>query len=169
MTIDRDRPQMPDGYGVPDHDEGLLTWQQVRTRLEESKHYWLATVRADGRPHVVPRWGAWVDDRLYYDGAPTTVHVRNIVERPGVTLHLEDGQHAVIVEGESRQAEPPGPELGSRISAAFAAKYPDYQPEPDAWEGEMAGGLCVLTPSTAMAWFDFPTDVTRFTFRPPPT
>ncbi|MEV0388431.1 pyridoxamine 5'-phosphate oxidase family protein [Nonomuraea sp. NPDC050643] len=29
-----------------------------------------ATVRADGRPHVVPVDGVWVDDRLYFGGRP---------------------------------------------------------------------------------------------------
>ena len=40
---------------------------------------------------LVPRWGAWLDDRLYYDGSPATRHVQNIHTNPAVTLHLEDG------------------------------------------------------------------------------
>ena len=39
-----------------------------------------------------------------------------------------------------------------------------YEPEPDAWEGPGAGGLRVLEPVTALAWFNFPADVTRFRF-----
>jgi hypothetical protein len=35
---------------------------------------------------------------------------------------------------------------------------------PDSWEGPDAGGLRVFTPLKAIAWFDFPTDVTRFRF-----
>lgn len=162
----RDRPQMPAGYGVPDGTEGLLAWSEVEARLRAASQYWLATTRPDGRPHVVPRWGVWVDGRFWYDGAPTTVHVRNLAHGDACTLHLEDGWKAVIVDGRSRPAEPPGPDLGARLAAAFREKYAarGHTPEPDAWEGPGAGGLVVFTPVTAMAWFDFPTDVTRFRF-----
>ncbi len=162
----RDRPQMPDGYGVPDGRDGLLDWSDVEARLRASPQYWMATTRPDGRPHVVPRWGVWVDGRLWYDGAPTTVHVRNLLRNPACTLHLEDGWRAVIVDGTSQPARPPGVDFGARLAAAFAEKYTDrgYQPEPDAWEGPGAGGLVVFGPAKAVAWFDFPTDVTRFRF-----
>ncbi len=157
---------MPDGYGVPESDDGLLAWADVEARLVESPQYWLATTRPDGRPHVVPRWGVWLDGGLFYDGAPTTRHVRNLTTNQACTLHLEDGWHAVVVEGTSSPAAPPGPELGARIAAEIGRKYGErgYSPEPDSWEGEGAGGLVRFTPIKAMAWFDFPTDVTRFTF-----
>lgn len=162
----RDRPQMPDGYGVPTIPDGLLEWSHVEARLVASPQYWMATTRRDGRPHVVPRWGVWVDGRLWYDGAPTTVHVRNLDENPSCSLHLEDGWKAVIVDGTSTPAAPPGLDLGARLSAAFADKYSErgYEPAPDAWEGPGAGGLLVFTPTKAVAWFDFPNDVTRFRF-----
>jgi hypothetical protein len=81
-------------------------------------------------------------------------------------LHLEDGWQAVIVEGTAAPADPPGLELGARIAAEMARKYSErgYEPEPDSWEGEAAGGLVRFTPVKAMAWFDFPADVTRFRF-----
>lgn len=162
----RDRPEMPEGYGVPESDDGLLAWSDVEARLVAAPQYWMATTRPDGRPHVVPRWGVWVDGRLWYDGAPTTVHVRNLARAPACTLHLEDGWQAVIVDGASHPATPPGLDLGARLAAAFADKYADrgYEPEPDAWEGPAAGGLVVFTPARALAWFDFPNDVTRFRF-----
>ncbi|MGB5758446.1 MAG: pyridoxamine 5'-phosphate oxidase family protein [Acidimicrobiales bacterium] len=157
---------MPDGYGVPETDDGVLEWSSVEERLKASSHYWMATTRADGTPHVVPRWGVWMDGRFWYDGAPDTIHVRNLVRNPACVLHLEDGQQAVIVEGRSDACEPPGLELGGRLAAVFVAKYSahGYSPEPTSWEGPGAGGLRVLTPVKAMAWFEFPADVTRFRF-----
>ena len=157
---------MPDGYGVPETADGVLEWSAVEDRLRASNHYWMATTRPDGRPHVVPRWGVWVDGRFWYDGAVETVHVRNLNAEPACVLHLEDGQQAVIVEGRSEAADPPGLELGSRLAEGFVAKYAKlgYSPEPNSWQGADAGGLRVLTPLKVMAWFDFPTDVTRFRF-----
>ncbi|MEM9035059.1 MAG: pyridoxamine 5'-phosphate oxidase family protein [Actinomycetota bacterium] len=157
---------MPEGYGVPESDDGLLEWAEVEPRLVESTQYWMATTRPDGRPHVVPRWGVWLDGGLFYDGAPTTFHVRNLVANPACTLHLEDGWQAVIVEGTSGPTSSPGLELGGRIAAELTRKYGEqgYSPEPDAWEGDGAGGLCRFEPSRVLAWFDFPTDMTRFRF-----
>ena len=162
----RDRPIMPEGYGLPESDGDLLEWSVVEDRLRASLHYWIATTRSDGRPHVVPRWGVWLDGRLWYDGSPETVHVRNLNRDPACVLHLEDGADAVIVEGRSDVARPPGPELGGRLARAISAKYGarGYAPEADAWEGPDSGGLRVFTPSKALAWFDFPIDVTRFRF-----
>lgn len=161
-----DRPEMPDGYGVPDTDAGLLAWSDVESRLVASAQYWMATTRPDGRPHVVPRWGVWLDGGLFYDGAPTTRHVRNLTENPSCTLHLEDGWQAVIVEGRSGATTSPGLEVGARIAAELARKYGErgYRPEADAWEGDDAGGLCRFEPTRSLAWFDFPTDMTRFRF-----
>jgi hypothetical protein len=56
---------LPDAYGKA---ETTLGWEGVRARLTEAAHYWLATVRPDGRPHVVPLDGLWIDDRWYFGG-----------------------------------------------------------------------------------------------------
>ena len=162
----RDRPEMPDGYGVPATTNGILEWSSAVGRLEESLHYWMATSRPDGRPHVVPRWGVWVDERFWYDGAVDTVHVQNLNLNSACVLNLEDGRQAVIVEGHSEVAPAPGLEFGKRLSTEFSRKYSElgYTPGPASWEGVDSGGLRVLTPRKAMAWFEFPTDVTRFSF-----
>jgi hypothetical protein len=163
---ERDRPDMPDGYGVPDTTEGVLEWPSVEERLQNSAHYWMATTRPDGRPHVIPRWGVWLDGQFWYDGSPDTVHVRNLDVNPACVLHLEDGHRAVMMEGRSLVADPPGAEFGGRLAAEFSRKYGEmgYSPEADAWDGADSGGLRVFTPKKALAWFDFPVDVTRFRF-----
>ena len=154
---------MPDGYGLPETSDGLLDWTvDVEPRLVASKHYWLASVRPDGTPHSVPRWGVWVDHRFYYDGAPTTVHARNLDRNPACTLTLESGTEVVIVEGTSHATSAEADGLGARISAAFEKYHPDYQPGPDSWVD--GGGLRVIVPKRVLAWFSFPSDCTRFTF-----
>jgi len=155
---------MPDGYGVPTSSAGLLAWSDVEHRLRTAKHYWLSTVRPDRRPHSVPRWGVWVDGRFYYDGAPTTRHVRNLELNPAVTLTLESGTEVVIVEGESAATRADPDDLGTRLAEAFTKYAPEYAPGPESWAGEQGGGLRVITPRRAMAWFAFPADCTRFSF-----
>jgi len=158
---------MPDGYGVPETAEGQLSWATIEEKLRAATEFWMATTRPDGRPHVVPRWGAWVDGHFYYDGSPQTRHVQNLLRNPNTVLHLESGTDVTILEGESRQSEPVALELGTRIAAEFSRKYKEkgYEPEPSAWSGPDAGGLCVFTPRKALAWTSFPSDATRFSFR----
>lgn len=165
-TPTAERPRMPDGYGLPDGTDGLLPWEEVDSRLRTSRVYWLATTRPDGRPHVVPRWGAWLDGCLHYDGSPATRHVRNLADNPHCAVHLEDGTQAVILEGTAGPAAPPPAGLGQRLSAEFSRKYggQGYAPPPDAWDGPDAGGLCVFTPATGLAWTSFPSDATRYIF-----
>ncbi len=161
-----DRPRMPDGYGLPETTEGLRPWADVDERLRGAETVWMATTRPDGRPHVVPRWGVWLDQRFYYDGAPTTRHTQNLLANPACALHLESGTDVVVLEGESRPATPPDPELAERLSAEFHRKYErqGYAPGPESWSGPDAGGLCVFVPRTGLTWSSFPTDATRYTF-----
>ncbi len=163
-TPQRTRPTLPEGYGLPASTDGLLDWAAVDQRLTAARNYWLSTVRPDGRPHVVPRWGVWLDNRFYYDGAATTVHARNAEQNPACTMTLESGTEVVIVEGRSTttQAELDG--LGGRLAAAFAKYAPEYEPAADSWAGPDGGGLRVLIPQRVLAWFAFPTDCTRFVF-----
>ncbi len=159
------RPDLPDGYGLPTTSTGLLDWAQVEQKLVESLHYWMATVRPDGTPHLVPRWGVWLDSRFYYDGAPTTRHARNLRTNPACAMSLESGTEAVMVNGVSEPTRADPGDLGARLSAAFAKYHTaGYSPGPDSWAAEDGGGLRVLIPRRALAWFAFPTDCTRFTW-----
>ena len=169
--IRRDRPDLPEGY-IPDTVDGeggtgrLVDWATVEARLADELHYWMATARPDGRPHVVPRWGAWLDGRLFYDGSPDTVHARNLAANPRCALHIGSGADAIIVEGSAAPSEPVAAADGAPIAAEIARKYGEhgYRPESDSWSGPDAGGLAVFTPAKAMCWFDFPNDLTRFRF-----
>lgn len=156
---------MPEGYGVEDATE-YLSWETVETRLTNARHYWLSTVGPDGSPHAVPRWGVWVDESFWYDGSPETRHVRNLIGNRRCVLHLEDGAAATMVHGQSDPAQPVKGGLGVRLSNEFRRKYaPEYQPGPDSWSGELAGGLRVIHPRVVIAWTGFPIDMTRFRFQ----
>ncbi len=154
------RPKFPQGY--VDKPVSYLNWDEVAARLTESMHYWICSVRPDGRPHVVPRWCVYVDGKIYYDGSPETRHAINIASNPNVTVHLENGQEAVILEGISKPSEKPSPEFGKRLSQAYK-KYKEYgyTPGPHSWD---QGGLYEFTPRQCIAWSKFNEDPTKFIF-----
>lgn len=157
------RLEVPEGYRPPGGEGRLLPWEHAQRRLEEARHYWVATVRPDGRPHVSPVWGVWLDDAFYFDGSPETRRHRNIAQNPAVAVHLEDGADVVIVEGIAEAVEKPPRSLAERLAAGYSAKYADlgYAPEPDTWDG---GGLYRMRPWKALAWTHFPDDMTRWLF-----
>ncbi len=144
----------PKGYGRATR---TLRWAAVQAQLVEAKVYWFATVRPDGRPHVVPLDGIWVDDVWYYGGAPETVHRRNIEANPFATIHLPDAGRAVIVEGEVRRTPRP-PAEAARLAEISNAKYGYGSPASDYLDA------LGLHPKRAIAWDTFPKDATRFTF-----
>jgi len=166
-----DQPAVPEGYGLPSNSEHLLSWTAVDNQLAKSLHYWMSTTRPDGRPHVIPRWGAWIDGALYYDGSPETIHARNLSSNQACSMHIGSGADAIIAEGLAVPSSPisgkPG-SLGEAVAREIANKYSNlgYEPSPDAWSGPDAGGLVVFTPVKIMAWSNFPVDLTRFHFGP---
>lgn len=155
------RPKLPKGYVESPTSE--VSWSYVENRLAESTNYWLCTVYPDGRPHVVPRWGVFLDGKFYYDGSPDTRHARNLEKNSNATLHLESGNDVVIMEGTSQAAPKPEPELAQRLSAVYTAKYRSegYAPKPDQWD---KGGLYVFTPRQCLAWTRFFENPTKFVF-----
>lgn len=92
----------------------------ARSRLETEHIIWLASVRPDGRPHLVPLWFVWHADRLYVCVAPDSVKGRNVQHNPHVALALEDGSSAVICEGTAVSLAPPWP---AAVIDRFQHKY----------------------------------------------
>jgi nitroimidazol reductase NimA-like FMN-containing flavoprotein (pyridoxamine 5'-phosphate oxidase superfamily) len=155
---------VPEGYTLADREQRLLDWSHITTRMEEAKNYWVCTTRPDGRPHAMPTWAVWHDNRLYFDGSPETRRMRNIALNPHVAIHLEDGTNAVIVEGICKPVDRPSAELGQQLAARYSAKYAadGYAPEPDSWN---EGGLYTVEPNLALAWTEFGVDMTRWKIR----
>lgn len=149
--------RFPSGYGTATH---TVPWEEVRARLEAAPAYWLSTSRRDGRPHVVPVDGIWVDDVWWYGGAPETVHIRTIEANPQAVMHLPDPMQAVIVEGVVRRVTPKE-ELALRMADVANEKYAHYGLQNDAATYASALGLF---PMRVLAWSAFPADATRFQF-----
>lgn len=152
-TPRRDRPDIPTEYGVPEDDEGMVEWDWVVDQLKKSKHYWLISLYPDGRPHCVPSWGAWIDNRLYFSGGDMTRHAKNLETDPTLIAHLESGAEVVIIYGRAEKADDISPETLARIEADYTEKY-----------GSSEGATYGLVPDKILAWTTYPTTPTRFTF-----
>lgn len=155
------RPTFPQGY--VEHPTGILTWGEVLPRLVDAKNYWLCTVRPDGRPHTIPKWGVWVGGGLYFDGSLETRHARNIAVNPEVGVHLESGDEAVILEGRCVVLPRPGMDLAEDLAQEYARKYAahGYAPEPTELN---EGWVFAVTPRVVLAWTSFTEDPTKFVF-----
>lgn len=153
------RLQLPAGYEVADANEPLLSWASVEERLEQAQNYWLATTSPDGRPHLAPLWGVWVDGHLYFDGIPTARWARNMAANPAISMHLESGTEVVIVDGVGEDVESvTDADVAARIIASWDTKYGELHPEP------VTRGIFRLRPRSARAWTRFPRDATRWRF-----
>jgi hypothetical protein len=89
---------MPDRTPVEERaltDAEATPWSTADERLanpERPRTYWLATVRPDGRPHLMPIIGLWMDGRLYFVCGEATRKGRNL---------LADGR-CVVATGSTR-------------------------------------------------------------------
>jgi uncharacterized pyridoxamine 5'-phosphate oxidase family protein len=150
-----DRPFPLPGYGIPEDEAGLLSWEVVAECMKTSRNYWVATISPQDRPHVVPVWGVWLDDTLYFGGGPGTRWFRNLQANPRVVVHLDDSDHAVIFEGRvilaAADADSP---LLPALDDVYEAKY-NMRHGPPIWK---------LLPEKVFAWQEYPTTVTRWVF-----
>lgn len=151
------RPNIPSGYGVPEHADNLLPWSHVTARMTESMHYWLSTTGPGGAPSSRPIDGMWLDDRLYFGGDPESRWRRNLDEDPRACLTLENAEQAVILHGEVTVIRPEEG-LARRLVAASNAKYDMGQ----TIEDYVGAELLVFAPRTAFAWKLLYEDATRW-------
>lgn len=89
------------GYGTLDAQKGtgLLPWSWARERLERSHDYWVATVRPDWRPHVMPVWGVWIEDALWFSSSRSSRKTRNLAGNPHISIATDNAYEPVVIEG----------------------------------------------------------------------
>jgi len=113
-----------DGYGAP-----IIPWEKVHKRIQEGftqapktggpdRHTaWLATVRPDGNPHVMPIGVLFVDDAFYFNTGPKTRKARNIARNPSSVIMIATEDFDLIVQGPSKRIVDPA--RLQRIADAF--------------------------------------------------
>jgi hypothetical protein len=113
---------MPD-YGIkgPEEGTGLLPWSWAVERLTASHDYWVATTWPDGRPHVTPVWGAWVDDALWFSCGPNSRKARNLDRDPRCSITTDKPAEPVVLDAVVSRVD--GYDNAQRFSEISTAKY----------------------------------------------
>ena len=171
MTADGDprpvpgRPRMFGGELEPT----MLPWDWAAERLVHARHYWIATTRADGRPHARPVWGVWVDDAVCFSTG--SLAAGNLVRSPEICVHVENvAGEAVIVEGTATVVDDAG--LLGRVLDAYNPKY-----RSSLKAGALPGPFYAVRPRVVFGWVSDPSGAdagaafhgtaTRWAFDPP--
>jgi nitroimidazol reductase NimA-like FMN-containing flavoprotein (pyridoxamine 5'-phosphate oxidase superfamily) len=89
------------GYGTLPEAEGrgLLPWSWAEERLAGSHDYWLATVSADGTPHLMPVWALWHVGSLWFSSSNGSRKARNLGSRARCTVATDNPLEPVVVQG----------------------------------------------------------------------
>jgi nitroimidazol reductase NimA-like FMN-containing flavoprotein (pyridoxamine 5'-phosphate oxidase superfamily) len=137
----------------------MLEWVRVAAVLRNATIYWVATTRTDGAPHLIPIWGAWVDDTAYIEGGDETLWARNLAAGSAVHVGVDGDGLQVMVRGRATKRDVDSA-TQTMIADVYAGKHP-YRPEGHTfWE---------IRPSSVLAWDTatidaFATTPTEFVF-----
>ncbi|MFF0724151.1 pyridoxamine 5'-phosphate oxidase family protein [Streptomyces sp. NPDC004134] len=111
--------------GFSDAEATATPWPDARRQLETAGVFWLTSVRPEGRPHVTPLIGVWLDGAVYFCTGAEERKARNLAANPHCTVvtganALDEGLD-VVVEGDAAQVRDPG--LLGRVADAYIGKY----------------------------------------------
>ena len=165
------------------YDLPLVDWSMVTNRLAEGmtqapstggpdRHTcWLATIDADGSPHVTGIGAIWVDDGFWFETGERTRKARNIARDPRCTLSIATREFDLVVEGEaSKITDPPivaavaerwategWPCRVDETGRALTADYSAPSAGPPPWfvyriEPRAATALAIIEPGGATRW-----------------
>ena len=103
---------------------GPTPWTQARAELRLAPLYWLSTVRPEGRPHVTPLLGIWLDAAGYFCTGSTERKAKNLTQNRHCALTTGSNQLDgldLVVEGEATPVDD-NTELRA-VADIFEAKY----------------------------------------------
>jgi uncharacterized pyridoxamine 5'-phosphate oxidase family protein len=108
-----------------DADAHATGWEDTRELLETAELSWIATVRADGRPHVTPLVAVWVDDALYFHTGAEEQKFANLRTNPHVVLMTGCNRwdEGIDVVAEGRAVHVTDEKILTRVAEAFAIKW----------------------------------------------
>jgi hypothetical protein len=113
-------PDLP-VMGFAPENPVLTPWSEAETGLIAAKTYWLSTTRPDGRPHVMPVWGVWLDNRFYFSTSETSRKGKNLAANPNCTIST--ARHTIDLVVEGTVALLTDEALAQTVAALYGPKY----------------------------------------------
>lgn len=108
---------------------------------------WVATTRADGRPHLTPVWFVWLDGKIFIAIGTDSQKFSNLRGNQSVALAIPDTGSVIILEGEAHAADRKNIE---KLGEYFYHKYEwDFR-----YDDEADWRLVEVTPHKILAWGD---------------
>jgi Pyridoxamine 5'-phosphate oxidase len=97
-------------------------WAWVPAHLQNTPAtYWLATVRADGTPHVMPVLAVWVDGAVFFCTGERTRKARNLARESRCVLTVKVEPLDLVVEGAAAKVR--DERTLRRVADAYASVY----------------------------------------------
>jgi len=108
-----DTKNLADLYDLP-----TLEWDRVEAHLESDeakpseenptgKDWWLATIDADGGPHVAGIGAMWHDGALWFTTGPKARKGRNVERDPRCTFSVATHPYHLVFEGHATRVDDP--------------------------------------------------------------
>jgi nitroimidazol reductase NimA-like FMN-containing flavoprotein (pyridoxamine 5'-phosphate oxidase superfamily) len=133
-------------------------WEVTRRAIDDAELFWIATVRADARPHVTPLPAVWEDGAVYFCTGAGEQKGVNLARNPHCTLTT--GNNAwktgldVVVEGTAERVT--DDDRLRQLAAAWESKYGGD------WHFEVADGAFHHGAGEAFVFEVAPTKVLAF-------
>ena len=83
-VTDEPKTTIDQRFGAP--QAIAMGWDETRHALEAAEMFWLTTIRQDGRPHVTPLVGVWLDGALHFSTGDAEQKAVNLRSNPHVIL-----------------------------------------------------------------------------------
>lgn len=120
----------------------------------------LATVSAQGTPHVVPVWYLWEDDFIWIHTFESTRKVRQLRQNPHCALVVDvadpvEGLTAVLIEGQAELVTEPHAEVRARAERVYQRYLTAGElaaPDPQSWLDSAEGLVLKILPRKIIAW-----------------
>lgn len=145
-------------YPFKTDDATVTPWTEARARLEAADTYWLATVRPDGRPHLMPVLAVWMDGALYFCAGEASRKAKNLARTSHCVVATGTHDSDLVVEGNAAKVRDDA--TLRRVADRYASKYRWYVTVSDGAfyaDGAPTAGpppyeLYMVTPTTAFAF-----------------
>ncbi len=152
---------------------GATPWPDADAALARAELYWLTTVRADGRPHVTPLVGVWVEQAFYFATGFDEQKARNLEANHRVAVTTGQNTWAegldAVVEGTAVRVT--GAQRLRAVADAYRAKYGNawnFDTDDEVFSpGDQPAALFEVRPHKVLAFAKHPHAQTRYRFTDP--